>query len=353
MARVRLAEVSKAYRRGTAPVFALRELSLDIAEGELLAVVGPSGCGKTTLLRTVAGLERPDSGRVSFGERDVTELPPERRAAGYVFQRPALYPHLSIYDNIAFGLRARRTERSKIDSRVRAAAARMRVDEGLLEQRPREISGGQQQRVALARALAIDPDIFLLDEPLSGLDAQLRAELRVELARIHNAIGSTTLFVTHDQSEALSLGERVAVVNDGRIEQLGTPRELYDAPVNTFVAGFIGTPPMALLNGSIGDGRFVAEGGGLAFASGAQALGAAIAGLRAEDVVLDPTGGVRGVVRVVEDIGSDCYVYVGGPFGALVARLRPDETPPHAGESVNLRLAAARAHFFDGAGLRR
>jgi len=353
MARVRLAEVSKTYRRGAAPVFALRGLSLDIAEGELLAVVGPSGCGKTTLLRTVAGLERPDSGSIHFGERDVTGLPPERRAVGFVFQRAALYPHASIYDNIAFGPRARGIVASETAVRVRAAAARMRVDEALLAQRPRELSGGQQQRVALARALAIDPDVLLLDEPLSGLDAQLRAELRVELARVHNTIGATTLFVTHDQNEALSLGQRVAVMRDGRIEQLGAPRELYDAPLNAFVAGFIGTPSMALLNGSIGAGRFVTAGGGLDFPSGAQAPGAATAGFRAEDIRLDPAGVVRGIVRVVEDIGSDAYVYVDGTYGALVVRLPADGARPHAGDRVNLTLDAARAHFFDTGGARR
>jgi multiple sugar transport system ATP-binding protein len=353
MARVRLAEVSKTYRRGTAPVFALRGLTLEVAEGELLAVVGPSGCGKTSLLRTVAGLERPDSGNVYFGDRDVTRLPPERRAVGFVFQRPALYPHASIYDNIAFGPRARRVAAGETEARVRAAAARMRVDDELLAQRPRELSGGQQQRVALARALAIDPDVLLLDEPLSGLDAQLRAELRVELARVHNATGATTLFVTHDQSEALSLGQRVAVMRDGSIEQLGAPRELYDTPLNSFVAGFIGTPSMALLKGSIGAGRFVADGGGLACASGAQIPGAATAGFRAEHVALDPQGEVRGIVRVVEDIGSDGYAYVEGTYGALVARLGADEPRPHSGDSVNLTLDAARAHFFDSGGARR
>jgi multiple sugar transport system ATP-binding protein len=353
MAHVRLAQVSKTYRRGAAPVFALRDLSLAIAEGELLAVLGPSGCGKTTLLRTVAGLERPDSGSVYFGDRDVTALPPERRAVGFVSQRPALYPHVSIYDNIAFGPRARRVAANETGVRVRAAAERMRVDEALFVHRPRELSGGQQQRVALARALAIDPDILLLDEPLTGLDAQLRAELRVELARIHNATGATTLFVTHDQGEALSLGQRVAVMRDGRIEQLGPPRELYDAPVNTFVAGFIGTPSMALLQGSIADGRFVAAGGGLEFSSVPSVLGAVTAGFRAEHVTLDAAGDVRGTVRVVEDIGSDAYVYVDGAYGALVARLRAHEAPPRAGDSVNLRLDSGRAHLFDAGGVRR
>jgi ABC-type sugar transport system ATPase subunit len=354
VARVRLAEISKTYRRGKAPVLALSDLSLEVAEGELLAVVGPSGCGKTTLLRIVAGLEHPDRGSVHIGERDVTAIPPERRSVGFVFQRPALYPHVSIHGNIAFGARARRIGgASEIETRVRSAARRMRVDESLLAHKPRELSGGQQQRVALARALAIDPEVFLLDEPLSGLDAQLRAELRVELARVHNEIGATTLFVTHDQSEALSLGQRVAVLNGGRIEQLGAPRELYDAPANTFVAAFIGTPSMALVKGTIGNGRFVSADGGVSFACGTQAAGAVTAGFRAEQVALDAAGDVRGLVRAVEDLGSDAYVYVDGSFGTLVARLHPAQAAPRAGDSVVLRLEPAAAHFFDSAGARR
>jgi multiple sugar transport system ATP-binding protein len=349
VARLRLANISKTYRRANAPVFALREITLEVSEGELLTIVGPSGCGKTTLLRIIAGLARPDAGTIWFDERDVSTVPPERRRVGFVFQHPGLYPHLSVYENIAFGPRVRRLAPASIEGRVRDSARRMRVDENLLPHSPREISGGQQQRVALARALATEPGILLLDEPLSALDAQLRLELRVELARIHDATGATTLFVTHDQADALSLGRRIAVMRDGRLEQIGTPRELYDEPANTFVARFVGAPPMALFEGQVADGRFVGAGGLWFIADGVEA-GPAIAGFRAGDVRIDAEGEVRGVVRAVEDLGAESYAYVDGDYGTLVVRT---ERPPRAGESVALRLDAKRAKLFDVQGKRR
>ena len=349
MARLRLANVSKTYRRANAPVLALREITLDVPEGELLAIVGPSGCGKTTLLRIVAGLERPDSGTVRFDERDVGELPPEKRRVGFVFQHPGLYPHLSIYENIAFGPRVQRLPAASVQGRVREAARRMRVDEQLLPHSPREVSGGQRQRIALARALATEPAILLLDEPLSGLDAQLRLELRVELARIHDESGATSLFVTHDQADALSLGHRVAVMREGRLEQVGTPRELYDVPANTFVARFVGAPSMALIEGTIADGRF-AGAGGISFAVDGAAAGPAIAGFRAGDVRLEGDGELCGIVRAVEDLGAESYAYVEGEYGTLVSRT---ERPPQAGERVALRLDASRAKLFGADGKRR
>jgi len=349
MARLRLADISKTYRRGTAPVFALRDVTLDVAEGEILAIVGPSGCGKTTLLRVVAGLVRSDAGSVLFDDDEVGELPPERRGVGFVFQHSALYPHMSIYENIAFGPRARRISAASIRTSVLESARQMRVDEQLLPHFPRELSGGQRQRVALARALVTQPAVLLLDEPLSALDAQLRLELRLELARIHDATGATTLFVTHDQSEALSLGRRVAVMRDGRIEQIGKPRELYDSPANTFVARFVGAPPMALFEGTIADGRFTAA-RGFSFAVGSAAPGAAIAGFRASDVRLADDGEIRGVVRAVEDLGAESYAYVDGDFGTLVVRVAQ---PPKAGERVALQLDPSRAKLFDADGKRR
>jgi len=349
MLSLRLASISKTYRRGTAPVFALRDVTLELAPGELLAIVGPSGCGKSTLLRVVAGLERAERGSVHFGERDVSALPAERRNVGFVFQHPALYPHLSVYENVAFGPRSRGLPAASLDATVRGAAHQMRVDEELLPHAPRELSGGQRQRVALARALATKPQILLLDEPLSALDAQLRLDLRIELARVHAASEATTLFVTHDQAEALSLGRRVAVMRDGRIEQVGTPRELYDAPANVFVAQFVGAPPMALFTGTIDEGSFSGP-GGLKFAVDGVAPGAAIAGFRAGDVRLATDGELRGAVRAVEDLGADAYAYVEGEFGSIVVR---SERALHVGERVTLRLDAARAKWFAPDGRRR
>src|ERR1700688_628014 len=345
MARLRLLGHPKTYRRGTAPVCALRDVTLDVADGEILAIVGPSGCGKTTLLRVVAGLARSDAGSVLFDDDEVGELPPERRGVGFVFQHSALYPHMSIYENIAFGPRARRVSATSIRTSVLESARQMRVDKQLLPHFPRELSGGQRQRVALARALVTQPAVLLLDEPLSALDAQLR----LDLARIHDATGATTLFVTHDQSEALSLGRRVAVMRDGRIEQIGKPRELYDAPANTFVARFVGAPPMTLFDGTIADGRFTAA-RGFSFAVTGAAPGAAIAGFRSSDVRLAADGEIRGVVRAVEDLGAESYAYVDGDFGTLVVRVAQ---PPKAGERVALQLDPSRAKLFDADGKRR
>jgi ABC-type sugar transport system ATPase subunit len=350
MSRVRLDEVSKTYRRGGSPVCALREISLDVADGELVAILGPSGCGKTTLLRVVAGLEHPEAGAIWFADRDVTAIPAERRGAGFVFQSAALYPHLSVFENIAFGPRAHRASAQIVDASVRASARRMRVDESLWPHRPRQLSGGQQQRVALARAVALEPEVLLLDEPLSALDARLRAELRVELSRVHEATGATTLFVTHDQTEALALGHRVAVLRDGRLEQIGSPRELYDAPVSTFVAGFIGTPPMSFVRGTIAGERFVAPGGFSFVASGALP-GPATAGIRAVDATL---GGdtARGSVRAVEDFGAEAFAYVDGEFGTL-AVCCPRGALPHLGDDVGVAIDAARVHLFDVDGRRK
>ena len=336
MARVRLSGVSKTYRRGGASVQALSAVTLDVAAGELLSILGPSGCGKTTLLRVVAGLDRPDAGSVRFDERDMDGTSPQARGIGFVFQTAALYPHLSIYDNIAFGPRARGAAAGAIDASVRSAARRMHVDDGLLPHRPRQLSGGQRQRTALARALALEPKVLLLDEPLTALDARLRAELRVELARLHESTGATTLFVTHDQAEALALGHRVAVMREGRVEQIGSARDLYERPANVFVAGFIGTPPMALIDANALDGS---------------AADAMTLGFRAADVRLGGDGRLRGTVRAVEDLGGEAFVYVDGAYGTLVARCGGADVP-HVGEQVGVSPDLARAHRFDATGCR-
>ena len=339
--RVRLAAVSKTYRARAGPHVALHDFSLDVADGEALAVVGPSGCGKTTLLRVVAGLEMPDAGAVYFDERDVRALPPERRTTAMVFQRSALFPHLTAFGNARFG--------SASETPARAALERARVDEGLWTRKPRELSGGEAQRVALARALASEPRVLLLDEPLSNLDAQLRAELRVELTALQRASGATTLFVTHDQTEALAFGRRVAVMRDGHVEQVGSGREIYDEPCNTFVARFIGSPAMSLLEGRIAGGWFDTRGLRVSLDAADRAI--ATLGVRPNAVRIAPEAEIRGVVAALEDLGGDAFAYVEGAFGRLTVRCDAVRLPK-IGESVGIAVDATQAHLFDANGAR-
>ncbi len=231
----------------------LRGVSIEVADGEFAVIVGPSGCGKSTLLRAVAGLEELTAGRIAIGSRDVTDLPPSARGIAMVFQSYALYPHLTVYENMAFALRIARTEKGAIDAAVRRAATILNI-EGLLERKPAALSGGQRQRVAIGRAIVRQPDIFLFDEPLSNLDADLRVRMRYEFAALHKTLGTTTLYVTHDQVEAMTLADRIIVLRDGMIEQVGSPRELYDHPANIFVAQFLGTPRMNILAAKVADG---------------------------------------------------------------------------------------------------
>src|SRR3954470_4645849 len=254
MAAVSFERVSKRFRE----VEAVRELTLDVADGELLVVVGPSGSGKTTALRMLAGLEAVGEGDIRIGDRVVNRVAPRERDIAMVFQDYALYPQMRVYDNLAFGLRRRGTPKPEVAEQVRRAADMLGL-EPLLDRRPRELSGGQQQRVALGRALVRDPQVFLMDEPLSNLDAQLRAQTRGDIKRLQQDVGTTTVYVTHDQVEAMTMGDRIAVMNEGVLEQAGTPEEVYDRPANRFVAGFIGSPSMSFgpfgeLPGGAGDG---------------------------------------------------------------------------------------------------
>jgi ABC-type sugar transport system ATPase subunit len=333
VARVRLDGIEKSYVRARERSAALRGVTLDVADGSCVALLGASGCGKTTLLRVVAGLETPDAGRLRFDERDVRGIPPERRRTGVVFQEDALFPHLSVFANIAYGLRARAGRGSSIGARVREMALLARVDD-LLTRPASALSGGQRQRVALARALAIGPDVLLLDEPLSRLDAPLRSELRVELSRIRALAGSTTLLVTHDQSEAMALGDRIALMRDGRIEAFATPRELYERPATSYVASFVGSPAMALVPAA-----------SLGYARG----DVVTLGLRADAVTIGTQADATGIVRNVEDFGADLFAYVDGPFGTLVARAKER---PRLGEAVALAIDFSRAHGFDASGAR-
>ena len=344
--RLTLRNIQK--KLGGAPI--LRGIDLEVGSGELVVLVGPSGCGKSTLLRTIAGLETPDGGTITMGERDVTRAPPRERDIGMVFQSYALYPHLTVRDNLAFGLTLRRTDPKTIDTRITEVAEMLGLEK-LLARHPRDLSGGQRQRVAMGRAIARRPSLFLFDEPLSNLDAALRAEVRVEIKRLHARLGATMIYVTHDQVEAMTLADRLVVLRAGVVEQIGAPLEVYERPVSRFVAGFLGSPAMNFLEVDVADGRARAEGVDVA-CSGAN--GAAWVGVRPQDLSVAPDGGLVMRVEVVEAMGFEAYVH--GHVGKVpfVARLSPDELPA-AKIGALLRLDAERVHRFDpstGAALR-
>jgi ABC-type sugar transport system ATPase subunit len=319
----------------------LGEISLEVGDGELLVLVGPSGCGKSTLLRCLAGLEEPTRGTVAIDGIDVTRAEPRERDLAMVFQSYALYPHLTVRENLAFGLKMRRTPRGEEQARIAEAAAMLGLGE-LLDRMPRQLSGGQRQRVAMGRAVVRRPRAFLFDEPLSNLDASLRGQMRVELMRLHQRLGATMIYVTHDQVEAMTLADRIAVLRAGALEQVGPPDELYQRPANRFVARFIGTPEMNLVAAEAGlASRLVA-----ALPAGVAELGA-----RAEDLRLG-SDGAAGQVEVVEQLGWEALVHVAlGDGTRLVVRVE-SHAAPRAGERVRVAAVAERLHFFDGDGRR-
>jgi ABC-type sugar transport system ATPase subunit len=307
LARVAFDGVTKVY---PGPIVAVQDLTLDVADGEFLILVGPSGCGKSTALRMVAGLERISDGTIAIGDRVVNDVPPKDRDIAMVFQNYALYPHMTVEKNLGFGLRRRRTPREDVQRRVDEVSRMLRLDD-LLRRRPGQLSGGQRQRVAMGRALVREPEVFLLDEPLSNLDAKLRVQMRSELKRLHDRIGVTTIYVTHDQVEAITLGERIAVLSDGVLQQVGQPQEVYDHPANVFVAGFIGSPPMNLLQGAASHG-FVTVGDVQLVVPWAPS-GEVLVGLRPEGLRLvgsEHQGPVFEVcVDVVEPLGDEVLVH--------------------------------------------
>ncbi len=333
----------------------VRDLDLDVADGELFVLVGPSGSGKSTILRVVAGLEAPQDGRIVLGERDVTALPPDRRNVGMVFQSYALFPHLRVRENVGFGLAARRRPAEEIERRVREAAAALGI-EGLLDRLPRQLSGGERQRVALARALVREPDVLLMDEPLSNLDAQLRAQTRAEIVRLQARVGTTTVYVTHDQVEALGMGHRIGVLRDGALEQVGTPQEIYERPAALFVATFVGTPPMNVLPARVEDGQLVASGVRLADAP-ADSPPEVLLGARAEHVHVHgsrwsaqaaETHAFDAAVDLVESAGDQVFLTLESVAGSMVARVEPSFRPER-GARVRAWLDPARLHLFDPA----
>jgi len=325
VAEITFDRVRKVYPDGTV---AVQELSLDIRDGELMVLVGPSGCGKTTALRMVAGLEQISEGEIRIGEQVVNVIPPRDRDIAMVFQTYALYPHKSVYDNLAFPLRLRRLPKHEVDERVRHIARLLELEEQL-RRRPRQLSGGQRQRVAMGRAIVREPRAFLMDEPLSNLDAKLRTQMRAEISLLHKELGVTTLYVTHDQVEAMTLGQRVAVLRKGELQQVAAPQELYDRPVNLFVAGFIGSPAMNFVEGEIerADGALAVKVGahrlavderesGLANGLGGYAGRKLIVGIRPEHLddaalspALPPGRRLRGHVRLRESLGSESVVH--------------------------------------------
>ena len=343
MARIQLNDVRKSYAGNQV----IHGISMDIADGEFVVIVGPSGCGKSTLLRMVAGLEAITGGTIQIGGRVVNDLEPRERDIAMVFQNYALYPHMSVRENMAYGLKIAKMSRGDIDARV-ADAAKMLELEPYLDRKPRELSGGQRQRVAMGRALVRNPAAFLLDEPLSNLDAKLRVQMRLQIKEMHLRTGQTSLYVTHDQVEAMTLADRLIVMNKGVAEQIATPLEVYQRPATEFVAGFIGSPAMNILTVQ-SDGQRVRLPGGhdlaLALPQGALRLG-----LRPEDLTLDPVPG-QGIpveLRSVERLGADafCYGHIAGTDVAMTLRL-PGTTQATRGDVVTVAPDPAHLHLFD------
>jgi multiple sugar transport system ATP-binding protein len=341
VADVRFETVRKTFGKVTA----VDDVDLEVADGEFVVLLGPSGCGKTTLLRCLAGLEKVDGGRVLIGGRDATELPPRRRRIAMVFQSYAVFPHMRVYDNVAFGLKMQKQSKAAIAERVDSAARLLHIEE-LVDRYPAQLSGGQRQRVAVARAIATKADVLLMDEPLSNLDALLRMEMRAELKALLQKLEATTIYVTHDQVEALSMGDRIAVMNAGRIVQVDDPLAVYDRPADTFVGGFIGTPPMNFLAAEIvGDGGPPVarlSGGEIQLGDGFRRLGgrSLTLGIRAESVRVEPedgTGAIRASVVVVEPLGSHNLLTVRSGGDTLKVSAPPDVLPA-PGSDVWLRI---------------
>ena len=355
MGAISLRKVEKTYAPGTkAAVKVIHGVDAEIADGEFIVIVGPSGCGKSTLLRMVAGLEEITGGEIAIGERVVNRLEPSERNIAMVFQNYALYPHMSVYDNMAYGLKIAKMPKAQIDERVQKAARILELST-LLDRKPRQLSGGQRQRVAMGRAIVRQPAVFLFDEPLSNLDAKLRAQTRLEIQKLHRELGITSLFVTHDQVEAMTLAQRMIVMNAGRMEQFGAPEEVYARPATTFVAGFIGAPPMNLVSGVAQGASFSVQGLTLALPAAAPRDGPLVLGLRPEHAGLADAdaGGWPFDIEVVETLGAERLVY--GRLGRELFTVRIDGTlpAPRTGSRASLVARAGSLHWFDADSGRR
>jgi len=352
MASVSLAGIKKSFGK----VEVIHDLDAHVAEGEFLVLVGPSGCGKSTVLRLIAGLESLDQGTVIIGDRVVNDLEPMERNVAMVFQNYALYPHMSVFKNMAYGLKVRRVPRAEILRRVNQAAQMLGL-ETFLDRKPRQLSGGQRQRVAMGRAVVRDPSVFLLDEPLSNLDARLRNQMRIELKRLHRKLGNTFIYVTHDQVEAMTLGDRIMVMNEGRVEQIGTPHEIYNTPRTIFTAQFMGAPSMNLLRGrSINGGRAILLAGEqkvrlphpIRLPDGELIVGARPEHLMLTDSCCDQGETLAAEVDIVESLGGDTVVHCKtlSEAESLVVKLHPDDFRGANG-TVHIRLNPERLHLFD------
>jgi multiple sugar transport system ATP-binding protein len=345
------------YKRYGDDVIAVNDLNLEIGDGEFICLVGPSGCGKTTALRCVAGLEEITDGQLRIGDRVVNNVAPKDRDIAMVFQSYALYPHMSVYDNLAFGLKLRKIKKEEIDRRVKEGAAILGLEK-FLDRKPKALSGGQRQRVALGRAIVREPSVFLMDEPLSNLDAKLRVQTRAEIARLHQRLGTTTIYVTHDQVEAMTMGDRIAVMRDGLLQQIGSPQELYDHPVNIFVAGFIGSPSMNFATAKA-EGKDLMLGGAKLELAGEQAKAAetrpdganVLIGFRPEHIELANGQGGDAVrfpaqVEVVEYLGNEELIHAQTEGNEIVALL-PSDKKVAVGDSVNFAVPMDKLHIFD------
>ncbi|MFC6087806.1 ABC transporter ATP-binding protein [Saccharothrix lopnurensis] len=344
MAGIDITGLAVEYPNG---VRAVDGLDLRVADGELFALLGPSGCGKTTLLRAIAGLEPVAAGAVAIGSRELTGVPPGARGVAMVFQDYALFPHMTVAENIAYPLRVRRAPKARQRAEAERVAAGLSLS-GLLDRRPGQLSGGQQQRTALARAIAVEADVLLLDEPLSNLDARLRLEARTFLKRWQRELALTTVFVTHDQAEALALADRIAVMEAGRVRQLGTPREVFQRPADTFVANFIGSTPMNLLDGTARDGGVECAGARLPGPPGLPAGTPVVVGVRPEYLEVAEDG-LTGRVSTVENLGVTSLVTLECADGVLVGLTVPEQDEPAAGASLSVRAVPGRLLFY-GAG---
>ncbi|WP_129648739.1 ABC transporter ATP-binding protein [Peristeroidobacter agariperforans] len=350
MAAVKLKAVRKVYSNGHVGV---DSASFDIADGELLVLVGPSGCGKSTLLRLIAGLEEATAGSIHIGDVDVTNLEPRDRDIAMVFQSYALYPHMTVRENLGFGLKLRGHSDAEVAERVKDAADRLEL-ETMLDRLPKQLSGGQRQRVALGRALVRHPKVFLLDEPLSNLDAKLRSAMRTEIARLHRSLQTTMVYVTHDQVEAMTLGQRIVVLDRGIVQQIDTPMNIYERPVNLFVAGFLGNPAMNFFRGSLNSAGNVLNGEGaeLAVPPGLPAGKTIVVGIRPEDLQridgASPPGNIRLAVLVdlIETVGNEAFIHASVGAWRIIVRSSPYHLPP-LGSTITLQVMPERLHFFD------
>ena len=348
MGAISIRNVVKRYGHGAKATPVIHGVSAEIADGEFVVIVGPSGCGKSTLLRMVAGLEEISGGEIAISGRVVNDTEPSERDIAMVFQNYALYPHMSVFENMAYGLKIAKVPLAEIQQRVDKAAKILELGQ-YLQRKPRELSGGQRQRVAMGRAIVRQPQVFLFDEPLSNLDAKLRAQTRLEIQKLHAELGVTSLFVTHDQVEAMTLAQRMIVMNAGRMEQIGTPEEVYHHPATTFVAGFIGSPPMNLIKGQADGSRFIVDGQSLPLPSAAPRSGELILGLRPEHASLRPAGnlGWQLKVEMLEMLGAERLVYCSAGSVLFTVRVEATLVPPKVGDIVTLQAAPDQLHWFD------